>query len=444
MKSVKVSAVVPVYNTAPYLRQCLDTLCGQTLEDIEILCVDDGSTDGSLDILYEYEKKHPQVRVLLQKEDSDGASLARNMGIEQAQGEYLLIVDSDDYYSLELAKKTYQRAMETNADVVVYDITRFDNLTGVVVSHPMAWMDFPLLGEKLVFSKEDYPEKLLQIINSAMNNKLVKRSFVEQYHIRFQSVCCIDDVYFTYTALALANKITFLSDSLMFYRTNNQESQIQNLDRDPLAPIKVSLKLKETLETHGLWELLQETFLKRSFQLCQNYFYQLKDWRNFQRLYEALGSGALEELGLLSPMAKAVLTKEQWEEIQLIAKNQIGAYFYGRCKNKDLLRSGILDYEFSSFCEEIPLKKIKVILYGAGKVGKSLFSQNMLLGCCDIVAWVDRNYENIGFPVTGLDTFQKVEFDKVIIAIELEEICAKVAEQLKEFGVPSEKIACKK
>ena len=96
--SVKVSVILPVYNASDYLHQCMDSIVGQTLKDIEIICVDDGSTDNSLDILKEYEQKDKRVKVIQQK--NAGAGAARNNGLSIATGEYLSFLDSDDFFEL--------------------------------------------------------------------------------------------------------------------------------------------------------------------------------------------------------------------------------------------------------------------------------------------------------------------------------------------------------
>ena len=97
-KETKVSVIIPVYNAEKYLRQCLDSVVNQTLRDIEIICVDDGSTDGSIEILREYEQKDSRVKVLCQK--NQYAGVARNNGLSHASGEYVFFMDSDDYCNL--------------------------------------------------------------------------------------------------------------------------------------------------------------------------------------------------------------------------------------------------------------------------------------------------------------------------------------------------------
>ncbi len=104
----KISIVIPVYNVKRYLHQCLNSLLAQTFSDFELICVDDSSSDGSLEILQDFQKKDPRIQILNQQ--NQGAAIARNKGIDFASGEYLFILDSDDYFHLELLEKCYHKA----------------------------------------------------------------------------------------------------------------------------------------------------------------------------------------------------------------------------------------------------------------------------------------------------------------------------------------------
>lgn len=117
MSNPKISVVVPVYNVAPYLARCLDSLVAQTLSDIEIICIDDKSTDNSLEILQEYKNKYPQIHVIALDKNS-GVATARNAGIDAARGKYLGFVDSDDYIDADFYEKLYATAKKENADMV--------------------------------------------------------------------------------------------------------------------------------------------------------------------------------------------------------------------------------------------------------------------------------------------------------------------------------------
>ena len=111
----KVSVVVPIYNVEKYLRECLDSIVGQTLKDIEIICVDDGSTDRSLSILREYEQKDPRIKVITKPNAGYGHSM--NMGLDAATGEYMGIVDSDDYILPDMYETLYGFAVKDDLDI---------------------------------------------------------------------------------------------------------------------------------------------------------------------------------------------------------------------------------------------------------------------------------------------------------------------------------------
>ncbi len=114
----KVSVIIPVYNVEPYLKQCMDSVVGQTLKDIEIICVDDGSTDGSLDILKEYATEDSRIQIIEQK--NAGAGAARNNGMRHATGKYLSFLDSDDFFEPRMLEKAYDLAEKDQADFVAY------------------------------------------------------------------------------------------------------------------------------------------------------------------------------------------------------------------------------------------------------------------------------------------------------------------------------------
>ena len=118
MPHPKVSVIIPVYNTEPYLRECLDSVINQTLRDIEIICVDDGSTDGSLAILREYQEKDSRVSVYMQPNLNAGA--ARNHGLRYAKGEYLSFLDSDDFFERNMLETAYEYAKRQNAEICIH------------------------------------------------------------------------------------------------------------------------------------------------------------------------------------------------------------------------------------------------------------------------------------------------------------------------------------
>ena len=129
-QEIKVSVVVPVYNAQAFLEQCLDSILGQTLEEIEIICVDDGSADESGDILEEYRKRDSRVAVYHQK--NQYAGVARNLGLRYAKGKYVIFWDSDDFFEKEALELLYKKAEEDQADICICGARKYNQETGMV------------------------------------------------------------------------------------------------------------------------------------------------------------------------------------------------------------------------------------------------------------------------------------------------------------------------
>ena len=218
---MRVSVVVPVYNVAPYLRQCLDSLVGQTLKDIEIICVDDGSTDGSGAILDEYAEKGPRVKVIHQP--NAGAGAARNAGLARAAGEYLFFCDPDDWAEPEMLERMYAEASAAKADVL---------LTGRVVEIG----DGECIRVTLRKALEQFAgpfegcalgDWLFRAVKPSLWDKLFRLDWIRRESVGFQAIRNHNDWFFTYSAVSSAVRIATLEGAFYHYR-NNREGSLQS------------------------------------------------------------------------------------------------------------------------------------------------------------------------------------------------------------------------
>ena len=203
----KLSIVVAVYNLEKYLPRCLDALVNQTLEDIEILCVDDGSTDSAPKIIDEYAQKYPD-KVKAFHKPNGGEFTTRNYGLERATGEYVTFVDTDDYVESNWAEKLYNAAKENDADIAVCGFERIDLDTGKVVSKNMTNFGNTV---KTLDSKDDFQ----LFINPAPWNKIYKLDKVKE--IRFLPFRGFNDMLFLLTSYTKINKVAFVPDILYHY-----------------------------------------------------------------------------------------------------------------------------------------------------------------------------------------------------------------------------------
>ena len=177
----KVTVIIPVHNTFAYLRQCLETTVNQTLSEIEIICVNDGSTDGSLEILKDFAAKDSRIVILSREHASGSAARPRNMGLNTAKGKYVICLDSDDYFDTRLLEKLVERAEETEADLVLCDnyVVQPD---GQIINGRELYEEY--LPKEKVFSCRTMPETFFQFTNAAPWHRLMRREMIERYQLR--------------------------------------------------------------------------------------------------------------------------------------------------------------------------------------------------------------------------------------------------------------------
>ena len=214
---MKLSIIVPVYNVRPYLSACLDSLVNQTIDDYEIILVDDGSTDGSADIIKDYAGRYPEL-ISFMRVENGGQGRARNFGIDIAKGDYLGFIDSDDWIDLQMYEKMYAKALQCNADIVVCDFL-----------------------EKFADGRENYLSAALQEekLSSAGSscNKIFRASLVEE--LRFPVGLWYEDFYFSAMMLMKSRRTEFVKEPLYIYRRGQESTMHNNNARKNLDIITV-------------------------------------------------------------------------------------------------------------------------------------------------------------------------------------------------------------
>ncbi len=174
---IKISAIIPVYNTEKYLNRCLDSVCNQSLKEIEIIIVNDGSPDRSIDIIEKYQSNDERIRVINKK--NGGISSARNAGIEIATGKYIINIDSDDWVEKNYFEDMYNKAEKKDLDIVVTDFLS-DNDNGEIKYKIDLKID-----ETFTIDGEKYLKKFfLNEIYAATWNKMYKLNLYKEYNIR--------------------------------------------------------------------------------------------------------------------------------------------------------------------------------------------------------------------------------------------------------------------
>ena len=200
----KVSVIVPVYNVEKYINKCLDSLVNQTLKDMEIIVVNDGTKDNSQAIIDKYVKKYKNVKSFIK--ENGGLSSARNYGLEYATGEYIAFLDSDDYVETDMYEKMYKKAIEKNFDMVVCDLKYI---------YPNKTVDaYSNVYEDIVDANK-IKESMLNIYPAAWN-KIFKRDLFKN-NIRFKDKVWFEDVEFLYRLFPYIKSIGVVNESFVNY-----------------------------------------------------------------------------------------------------------------------------------------------------------------------------------------------------------------------------------
>ena len=256
----KVSVIIPVYNVQNYLRPCLDSVLKQTLKEIEIICVDDGSTDGSLEILKQYAAKDNRITVLKQK--NLHAGVARNAGLAVARGEYLSFLDSDDFFELNMLEESYRLIRKKQADILFYQYKNFNQETQQIEKTGGINLALPQDEDHCAtFNTKDWAEKLFTMCNPMPWNKLIKRELVCRENLHFQSLTASNDVCFSLSVLACSQRITLLYKSFVYYRFNRASSLKNNRDKTPFNFYEAYEGIYTNLKERALFETFKTTFL---------------------------------------------------------------------------------------------------------------------------------------------------------------------------------------
>lgn len=293
MGNVKVSVIIPIYNAAEFLVDCLNTILSQTLEDIEIICVNDGSSDDSLKILREFEQKDSRIKVIDQ--ENQGAGAARNAGLEIAKGEYLSFLDADDFYENNMLEESYNVAKKANADVCVFYADLFDNSTKQYRECTWAFRR-EYFKDQIVFNPKEPPnnDNIFRMFNGWPWDKLFKRDFIERNNLVYQNLRTTNDMFFVFIALAKAERIITLDKCLIHQRVDVKTSLSRTREKS-WDCFYLGLKaMYEELVHAGSYETYKKAFLNWTVNFS---LWQLNSMKGiaYCNVYNLLRNIAFEE-----------------------------------------------------------------------------------------------------------------------------------------------------
>lgn len=247
----KISVIIPCYNVEKYLDKCMGSILSQTLSDIEVICINDGSTDKSLDLLNIYAASDNRITVINKK--NEGVGIARNTGLKLAVGEYVYFVDPDDWISSnDVFKKTYNTSQAENLDMLIfggYSCRIKDNKISVTRGG-YSLKHLPKKYINKIFSYKDVKEDLYKFPSTAWT-KLYRREFLINNGILFQTIAVGQDQLPFFHSMITAERISVLNECLYCYRKNRPNSAMTDKKRKSFSPLYVIKGIEELLIKNG-------------------------------------------------------------------------------------------------------------------------------------------------------------------------------------------------
>lgn len=272
---IKVSVIMPIYNAGEYLSRAIGDVLNQTLNELELICVDDGSTDNSLDIIESFASRDNRVKVISQA--NGGSSVARNTGLAEASGEYIIFLDADDFYEDSLLQSLYDTAVRDDLDIAV---TRFDiyNDSQDKYSTPLDEPHSAIFVPGGVTSKNEHPDYILSSTTGYVWNKLFRASFIKDKELLFDpELYVFEDVLFVASALSLAERVGRIEGMLIHHRVYFEQSRAR-LFRKYYGQVPVVYKkLKAFLMHRGMYIPLKRGYLNFSAGRCYRIYKLLWD-----------------------------------------------------------------------------------------------------------------------------------------------------------------------
>ena len=338
-----ISVIVPVYNVEKYLATCLNSIIKQSYLNLEIICVNDGSTDGSKKIIDEYCQKYKMIKVIDQK--NAGLSSARNAGLDSAEGEYILFVDSDDWLEGEIVEHVSQVMLENGSlDFVAFGMKGYDEKESHYCPLYLYQYEKELAGQVL---DSAYLQRHFFKFNASACDKLFNRNFLNQHQLRFREGIIHEEVIFYIDMAMVTQKFSFIEQQGYVYRINRSGAITEKFNAICHARMDTFEYLFDVLYRHPRINIEQSTIWAKIFNLSDDFYKKLSKIDSgifYERIRNYLLLHPIDKIFLnnspiLSERNKEYLTCETYEEKKkkekqrvfkkVIKKNQLRYYFFG-------------------------------------------------------------------------------------------------------------------
>lgn len=353
-----ISVVMPVYNASKYLKKTIESVLGQTFKDIELICVNDGSTDDSLAILRSFEEKDNRMIVIDQKNTNAGA--ARNRGFSKVSSKYVIFLDADDLIEKNMLEKMYGCAEEVSADIVVTDSDIYlDDIGQYREGHAFKKN---MLPSKKVFAGNDV-NRIFSVFIGWPWDKLFLTDFIRENKLEFQEQKSTNDLFFVYAALVRARRISVIPDILIHHRMNNKASISMNREKSWDCSHAALIKLKRQLI---IWNMFDSKMEKDYSNYALNHsIWQITSlgYPAQKKYYESFREKWAEEYGLLKRKPDYFYDADEKKLLDTIIMSDFETFLASdNARKKEIiqkLENGIFDCENRIVNLELEVESLK-------------------------------------------------------------------------------------
>ncbi len=413
----KISIVMPVYNASKYLEEALCSVLGQTFTDYELICINDCSTDGSLETLRTYQETDSRISILNNPEHR-GAAYSRNRGMKVARGEYLAFLDGDDIFDEAMFMKAYRTAKEKLADIVTYQYLHVssENIHNKINrDYSEGYMNRYC---RQPFSLSEYePAELLQFPLGPWN-KLYRRSLIEDNHLTFQDLPSGNDLYFVFMALLLSKKTVMVEDShVMVYVRDHFSSGRISLNRDPMCTYRAFMKVGQEMAALSMFDKLYAHFYYRVFYSLRDALLADGNRERAKQFYGFLQQEGIDHVRSIDSGCYDRLDEYIKNGFQCFIENDFESGWY---REENILKLFLYQNvnKVTVLFEKYESHGKKIAIWGAGENGRVLLEfcrrHNM-----HVSAVVDRSKDKQGTELCGFKvaSLQEISDDIQVIII---------------------------
>lgn len=315
---IKVSVIIPVYNVEKYLKQNLKSITQQTLKEIEIICVDDGSTDSSYKIIEEFAVN--DSRVIPVKQTNGGAGAARNNGLRRARGKYLSFLDSDDFFEPNMLEEAYKKAEETKADFVVFNSDQYYEDSNEYKSVPWV-VRYAELPPYQPFGRRAMTDNIFKVFVGWAWDKLYNRKWVLENDLWFQEQRTSNDMLFVFSSIAIAKKIAYVEkDKILVHQRRNNKSSLSNTREKSWDCFYNALcALRDRLKAEGIYKELEKDYINYALHFALWNLNTLAE-PTHQKLFDKLKDEWWKDLGVEGKDKDYFYSKKEFEQYEKLFK----------------------------------------------------------------------------------------------------------------------------